>query len=134
ELGLLTVRDVHRSRGKGTSAADVRGALALLEEHGFVRLERQPTAKQGGRPSERVHVHPSLAEVPDRPDKTDKTLAGGGPVGFVRSVSGSSEVAETAHPDPDCQAPGRWLARDGAWRCLACNPPGFPSEIVEQEP
>jgi KaiC/GvpD/RAD55 family RecA-like ATPase len=31
------------------------------------------------------------------------------------------------HPDA-----GGWLARDGAWRCRACDPPALPGEIVEE--
>ena len=48
------MRDVHRSRGKGTTAEQVRVALRLLEEHGYVRLERQP--RPGGAAAARRSV------------------------------------------------------------------------------
>jgi hypothetical protein len=55
----LTVRDVHQSR-RSHSPDQVREALVLLEKHGWLRLERQEPGPQGGRPSERVHVHPLI--------------------------------------------------------------------------
>jgi replicative DNA helicase len=77
ELDGLTVRDVHRTRGKGTKAEDVRAAIGVLEEHGYLRVERRVPGEKGGRPSELIHVHPSLLNSHDKPDKPDKTLSGG---------------------------------------------------------
>jgi hypothetical protein len=81
ELETLTVRDVHRSRSKGTSSEQVRSALKLLEQHGYLRLERVEAGKAGGRPSERVHVAPSI--VSDAPDETDTTSSRSSSVGSV---------------------------------------------------
>jgi replicative DNA helicase len=132
ELELLTVRDVHRSRGKGTTAAQVKTALTLLEQHGYVRLERQPIAKQGGRPTERVHVNPALEEEYDPPDKTDKTEQPFGSVGSVGSVVSPSDSPDLVqHVAPDCHGKRRWKALDGVWRCRECEPPHFPGEIVD---
>jgi hypothetical protein len=97
ELKTLTVRDIHRTRTKGTTVAQVRAALKLLEGHGYLRVERQQASQEGGRPSERVHVHPSIGNEHDSPDKTDKTnrtrpgvgLAGG----FVSSVGREGATA-----------------------------------------
>lgn len=90
ELASLTVRDVHRTRTKGTTANQVRAALRLLGEHGFVQLERQQAPQQGGRPSEHIHVHPSIQREP--PDKHDKTPLQKGFVGFVRQCPVSGDL------------------------------------------
>ena len=60
ELASLTVRDIHRSRGPGTTSSQVRVALRLLEDHGYVRVERLSAGRGGGRPSERVLVSPQI--------------------------------------------------------------------------
>ena len=73
ELETLTVRDIHRTRTKGTTVTQVRAALRLLEGHGHLRVKRQQASSEGGRPSERVHVHPSIRNRHDPPDETDKT-------------------------------------------------------------
>jgi replicative DNA helicase len=85
----LTLREIHRTRTKGTAAAEVRAALRLLEEHGFVHVERQQTSQEGGRPSEHVYVHPSL-----QPDRTDKTTPSRTFVGFVSPVCGDPDFPE----------------------------------------
>ena len=64
ELDALTVRDVQRSRRGGTVIGEVRQALAVLEDHGFLRVERVTSGKRG-RPSARVFVNPDLYELPD---------------------------------------------------------------------
>jgi hypothetical protein len=73
ELGALTVRDIHRTRGKGTTATEVRAALRVLEDHGYIRVEKPPTGRRG-RPAEIVHVNPaiieSLATDPTNPTET----------------------------------------------------------------
>ncbi len=118
----LTVRDVHRSRGKGTTAAQVRAALRLLEEHGYVRLVKPPAGATGGRPTETVRVNPAIfSNLSDRPDAPDKTGGSVGSVGPKREISFCAD-----HPDA-----GSWKARDGAWRCRECEPP-FPGEVVEE--
>jgi hypothetical protein len=64
----------------------VKTALRLLEEHGFIRLEKQePASTDGGRPSEIVHVHPQIKSKP--PDETDKTPLSEGFVGSVGRIS-----------------------------------------------
>jgi hypothetical protein len=122
DLKTLTVRDVHRSRGKGTNAAQVRAALRLLEEHGYVWLERLPVGRTGGRPSERVHVNPQLWNLSSSPDRPGETSV-------LSGVSGDFEdIADcTDHPGE-----GVWLARDGVWRCRECDPPAFPAEVLEE--
>jgi putative DNA primase/helicase len=103
ELQNLTVRDVHRSRGKGTTANQVRVALTLLEQHGYVRVESGSVGsvgRKGGRPpSERVHVHPHLQNLPDPPDVTDKTASDGGSVGSVGRNDDKTEP-ESTDPEP----------------------------------
>ena len=118
----LTVREVHRSRGKGTTADQVRVALQLLEEHGYVRVERLPRTGSGGRASERVHVHPQISNLSDTPDRPDTGRPTSG-------VSGLSEGFPICADHPDA---GAWKARDGVWRCHRCEPPAFPGEIVEE--
>jgi hypothetical protein len=83
ELAMLTVRDVHRSRSKGTSVEQVKSALRLLEQHGYVRIEKVQAGKTGGRPSERVHVAPALSILSASPDETDPTSSELGSVGSV---------------------------------------------------
>ena len=124
ELETLTVRDVHRSRGKGTTAVQVQTALRLLEQHGYVRVEREQAGRRG-RPTERIHVHPELKNPQIDPTNPTKTPRPRISVGFVGSESGSFSCAR--HPDTAV-----WLARDGAWRCCRCKPPAFASEIVEE--
>jgi replicative DNA helicase len=138
ELELLTVRDVHRSRGKGTTAAQVKTAIGLLEQHGYVRVERARVggAKRGPMP-ERLHVHPGFreaeksSETPDKPDEFQGQARE--PVGFVGSVgsdSGSSDPVQ--HRDPTCRERRRWKAVDGVWRCASCEPYHFPGEVLEE--
>jgi hypothetical protein len=85
ELETLTARDVHRSRGKGTTAAQVTTALKLLEQHGYVRLERLATGKPG-RPVERVHVHPEIAKLEVDPTELTKPPSSSNFVGSVGST------------------------------------------------
>src|SRR5262249_4997358 len=89
ELAKLTVRDVHRSRGKGTTATQLQTALRLLEQHGYVRIERVRTGKRG-RPAERVHVHPELENLrvdPTNPTETPKAPLSVGSVGSNTALS-----------------------------------------------
>jgi replicative DNA helicase len=122
ELDALTVRAVHRSRGKGTTAEHVRNALRILEEHGFVRLDRAPRAGSAGRASERVHVHPAASQTANTPDRPDR----GSP------MSGLSGNSPEPSPCADHPEAGAWLSRDGIWRCRECEPPAFPGEIVKE--
>jgi hypothetical protein len=122
ELEPLTLRDVHRSRGKGTTAADVRVALRLLEEHGYVRLQEPPRAGSAGRASERVRLHPAIRNHKKKPDLPDTGSPASGMSGIFEGKSGCAE-----HP-----AAGAWKARDGVWRCRQCEPPAFRDEIVEE--
>ena len=117
------MRDVHRSRGTGTTAAQVRVALRLLEEHGYVRLEQSPPGRSGGRPSERVYVSPQLRNPPNHADRGDTTEVLSP---LSARFRGDSRVC-AEHPDA-----GAWLARDGVWRCRVCEPPAFPGEVVEE--
>ena len=121
ELDALTVREVHRSRTKGTKVAEVRAALKLLEEHGYVRLGGVTSGGKPGRPSERVFVHPSLRVLSKSPDKTDRK---GGSVSSV----GPLPVVPFCREHPDA---GVWLAHDGVWRCYKHDPPSLPGEVVE---
>jgi hypothetical protein len=118
-LRSLTVRDIHRSRGRGTTAAEVRVALKLLEDHGYVRVEQLTPGRRGGRPSEQVIVNPRLHE-PMRDGDVGVTAE----VLSPRSVIFGSFCEQ--HPEAT-----QWLARDGAWRCRECETPAFPGEIVE---
>jgi replicative DNA helicase len=124
ERDALTVRDVHRSRGTGTTAAEVRVALRLLEEHGWVRLAKPPVGSSGGRPSERVQVNPQLWNHPETGDRGDRTEV-------VSPLSGQSGGFSfcTEHPKA-----GRWRGRDKRWRCRGCEPPAFDSEVIEEAP
>jgi hypothetical protein len=129
----LTVRGVHRSRGKGTTAAEVQLALKLLEEHGYVQLERQQPGKAGGRPSERVRINPLLDNISDTADRTATTTGGSRCVSSVRRDERiSAAEIDVEHTDPDCRQTRQWLARDEAWRCLKCNPPAFASEVLDE--
>jgi hypothetical protein len=122
ELAALTVRDVHRTRGKGTTAAQVQTALRLLEQHGYVRLDKRPRVGSGGRASERIHVHPEIGNPANRPDKPDV----GSP---VSGLSGQTPGFSFCGEHPDAKA---WRARDGAWRRRECDPPALPGEVVEE--
>jgi hypothetical protein len=131
ELDALTVRDVHRTRGKGTTAAEARAALRLLEEHGYLQIEKQPSTKQGGRSAERVHLNPLFKSLAT--DPTNRTKPGS-----VRSVGsdakGSKTGGEVVHHDPGCPETRWWRARDGVCRCYRCQAPVFPAEVVEACP
>ncbi|MBV9455594.1 MAG: DUF3987 domain-containing protein [Rubrobacter sp.] len=58
----MKTRDVWRKGWQGLATAeDLRQAVEVLEEHGWARREMlKPPG--GGRPSERLHVHPSLRD------------------------------------------------------------------------
>jgi replicative DNA helicase len=122
ERDTLTVRDVHRSRGAGTTASQVRVALRLLEEHGYVRLARTPAGPGGGRPSERVQVNPQIWNHTKSSDRGDKTEV-------LSPLSGDFQGSPFCVEHPDA---GRWLARDRRWRCRECEPPAFPGEVIEE--
>jgi putative DNA primase/helicase len=73
--GTFTARDVYRRGWVGlTDADDVQAALAFLEDHHWVRAERENT---GGRPRFRYRVNPKTATA-----KTDKRGVNGASVGF----------------------------------------------------
>jgi hypothetical protein len=129
ELGALTVRDIHRTRGKGTTAAEVRATLRVLEDHGYIRVEKPSTGKRG-RPAELVHVNPAISEslATDPTNPTESGLEGVS----VRSVGSDAKESGTEHSDPDCHETRAWRARDGRWRCTACMPPAFPGETLEE--
>jgi hypothetical protein len=58
----MKTRDIWRKGWQGLATAeDLRRAVDVLEEHGWVRREAVKPAG-GGRPSERLHVHPSLRD------------------------------------------------------------------------
>jgi replicative DNA helicase len=122
ELARLTVRDIHRTRGKRTRAGDLRPALAVLEQHGYVRLERRSRPGPGRPPSERVHVHPEIQNSRSQPDKPDRTR-------IVSGLSGQSREFRFCEQHPDV---GAWKARDGVWRCRECEPPTFAGEVLEE--
>jgi len=136
ELEVLTIRDVQRSRGTGTKVENVRVALRLLEEHGYVRLER-PMAGKRGRPPERVLVHPEIENPRDRPDKSDRNSGSAAdPANSVASVAPDQGISDSPelvqHRDPACHETRRWKARDGVWRCAGCEPYHFPGEVLEE--
>jgi hypothetical protein len=56
----FTVRDATRAL-RGMKAEQVRTALERLQEHGYVRVTRGGSGRSGGRPTERVEVHPDEA-------------------------------------------------------------------------
>jgi hypothetical protein len=85
ELAELTVRDVHRSRSRGITAEQVQAALRLLEAHGHVRLQKARPGGQGGRPSVRVEINPSLPELP-KSDRRNRRITPHGEVPSVPSV------------------------------------------------
>jgi hypothetical protein len=124
ELEALTVRDVHRSRGKGTTAAQVRAALRLLEAHGYVRLEQFTTGIRG-RPIERVLVHPELNNY--RVDPTNPTETAATPISVGSVGPNAAAFICVEHPDAPV-----WRARDRLWRCGVCAPPAFPGEILAE--
>jgi hypothetical protein len=125
EFATLTVRVVHRSRGTGTTGAQVQMALRLLEAHGYVRIEKLQRVGRGGRAAERVHVHPELKNTTNRTDKSDVGTLAGSSVAFVGPKADVSFCTE--HPDT-----AAWQARDGAWRCRVCDPPVSAGEVVEE--
>lgn len=58
-----TIRDIYRHEWAGlTTAESVAAAVDALEERGWVRVSRSPAGSSGGRPSEVLHLHPSLRE------------------------------------------------------------------------
>jgi Protein of unknown function (DUF3987) len=57
----FTIRDVQRKGWAGLSSNDdVRKAIDLLEDRGWVKVVEVPSGERGGRPSDRVWIHPSL--------------------------------------------------------------------------
>jgi replicative DNA helicase len=133
ELEALTVREVHRSRKAGTTAEQVKSALGVLEAHGYLRLERRPPGRQGGRPTERVHVSPALREIhPAHPTELTKAQKERGSVSFVGGVGDLFESSALVHVDHACREGRRWLGRDNVWRCLACSPPAFQGEVLAE--
>jgi hypothetical protein len=88
----LTVRDVHRSRGKGTTAAQLRTALELLEQHGYIQVERRRAGTTGGRPSERVHINPLPPSThPTEPTKPHLLTV-------LSVLSGQTEESQSGRP------------------------------------
>lgn len=132
ELATLTVRDVHRSRGKRTTAAQTRAALRILEEHGYLRLDKQPRLGRGGRTSERVHVHPELLALGAGTDITDAGSSSGSSVSRVGPDATDADVpAAVQHRERGCNETRVWRARDAVMRCVRCDPPVFSAEVVQ---
>jgi hypothetical protein len=126
ELATLTVRDVHRSRGHGVTVDEVHGALRLLEEHGFVKIDRRSSGHRGGRPMERVTLHPDIRSFSTR-DRQNRQNLLSEPVLSVLSVRPTLK-----HRNPRCEGTEFWLARDGSRRCALCEPAAFPAEVLPQ--
>jgi Protein of unknown function (DUF3987) len=65
----FTHRDVLRKQWSGLTALDdVRRAIALLEDRDWVKVVEVPATERGGRPTERIWVHPKVrARKGDRP-------------------------------------------------------------------
>ncbi len=58
----FTARDVARKQWAGLSdKADVEGAIARLEERGWILAQPEPTGESGGRPTTSYSKHPSKA-------------------------------------------------------------------------
>jgi replicative DNA helicase len=125
ELAALTVRDVHRSRGRGTTAEQVRTALRLLEDHGYVQLERQKPAKQAGARRSACTSTPHSEILASRPTKPTKPLCSVRPLRVlsVTSVQTPKEFG-VEHRSPGCQVTRAWRARDGEPRHATTVPPG----------
>jgi hypothetical protein len=96
--------------------------LGLLEQHGYLRVERPPRVGSAGRPSERIHVHPEIDNPQDRPDKPDT----GTPTSGLSGRKGGFSLCPD-HPDA-----ASWKARDNVWRCIVCEPPASPGEVLEE--
>ena len=59
-----TRREIHRALNRRLNLTDIDTGLALLEQHGYIRIHRPPTSGNGGRrPSPRIHLHPSLTKT-----------------------------------------------------------------------
>jgi Protein of unknown function (DUF3987) len=102
----FTTREAHRTvNARGRSVKEVRAALVLLEEHGYIR--RFDTAQGAGRHSEVWETHPDLGtpESKKTTDKTDKK---------ARSVSSVSEPPKNRDPhegdaeDSETSTYGSW--------------------------
>jgi len=63
-----TRREIHRALNRRLDLTDIDTGLALLDQHGYVRIHRPPASGNGGRrPSPRIQLHPNLT-------KTESTL------------------------------------------------------------
>jgi replicative DNA helicase len=86
-------RDAHQAaRGRFRKAADLEPALALLEEHGWVRrVDADPVGSKGGRPaSPRFIVNPlHPASEPSQPSKPHPQLGSVGSEGSEARVDTS---------------------------------------------
>jgi Protein of unknown function (DUF3987) len=61
DFGVFTVRDVYQNDWSGLSTADeVRAAITVLEEGGWVRLKPDTRDSKGGRPSENYEISPRI--------------------------------------------------------------------------
>jgi replicative DNA helicase len=81
-------RDAHAAapRGRYPKATNLEPALALLEEHGWLRrVDADPPGPKGGRPSSpRFLVNPlPRATEPTQPTKPHPPIGSEGSVGFV---------------------------------------------------
>jgi hypothetical protein len=63
------VRDIYRRQWSGLTTADqVAAGLAVLEAAHWVRVEEGGASERGGRPSERVRLHPDLRRTAQESD------------------------------------------------------------------
>jgi hypothetical protein len=91
-------RDAHAAHQSFIrQAADLDPVLRLLEDHGFIRALPPETRPQGGRPSQRFAVHPSLQNRTE-PTKPTGIRGSARSVGSVGQVGSNGSALRPADP------------------------------------
>jgi putative DNA primase/helicase len=68
----FTIRDVQRKGWAGLSTnEDVRRAVGILEDRGWVKVVKIPSTETGGGPAEKVWIHPTLANRTKECERVD---------------------------------------------------------------
>ena len=68
----FSIRDVQRKGWTGLSNnEDIRRAVGILEDRGWVKVVKVPSTETGGGPAEKIYIHPKLTNPTKDGERAD---------------------------------------------------------------